>query len=34
MCDFSAQAARTKNPENAARNKEIIELIKAEILAR
>lgn len=34
LCDFSAQAARTKNPQTAARNKEIITLIKTEIASR
>ena len=34
LCDFSAQAARTKNPQTAERNREIIQLIKTEIASR
>ena len=34
LCDFSAQAARMKNPKAAARSKEIIALIKTEIASR
>lgn len=34
LCDFSAQAARMKTAEAAARSKEIIALIKTEIASR
>jgi len=34
LCDFSAQAARMKTAQAAARSKEIISLIKAEIASR
>ena len=34
LCDFSAQAARMKTAEAAARSEEIIALIKTEIASR